>query len=310
MNQRYNSLNDFLKVRFKERVYKIAVDANLGCPNFDGTIGKDGCSFCNLATLEPVITKGASSSFLTSHNIQDQVKFGIEYGRKRHNAKKFIAHFQSGSNTYAPLARLESVWSESIEHPDIVGLAISTRPDTLSKACVELIHEFSKRTFVWVELGLQSANDSTLKAINRGHSVNCFLEAYDWLREYEIPTCAHVVLGLPGEEIEEFRETASFLNKHELWGVKIHNLHVLKDTLLEKKYADGKIKLPTLNEYSFWVRDFLEHLSERIIIHRFNSHSPRRFTIAPDWSINKLATLNAVHEELERHDSRQGKLVL
>lgn len=305
---RYNSLNDWLKKKFGQRVYKISLDAHVDCPNRDGVVGRDGCVFCNFESYRPATTNLQNvTARHARHDIKSQLQDGIEYVRKRHRADKFISYFQSGTNTYGELDDLHKKWLDAIDDPGVVALAISTRPDCISKRSLDILSSLSEKIFLWIELGLQSANDHTLLRINRGHDSESFINTNVQLRKAEIPVCAHVILGLPEETTDDFKTTANFLNKQMVWGVKIHNLHILKNTRMENEYNDGKIKIPTLAEYAVWTREFIEQLSPEIIIHRFNSHSPRELTVAPSWSINKMGTLNAIEAELKKADSFQGK---
>lgn len=239
--------------------------------------------------------------------VRKQLEDGIEFVRKRHGSRRVISYLQNGSNTYLPATRLAPILESAVAHPSVVGLAVSTRPDCVEEGHVGILADLSRRTMLWVELGLQSAHDDTLIRINRGHDVSDFERAQADLSGTGIPVCAHVILGLPGETPEMMIDTARFLNKAGVWGVKIHNLHVLKDTRLAKEFREGEVHIPSLKEYARWVADFLEALSPEIVIHRLSSHSPRSLTLAPEWSINKLATLNAVHKEIARRDTWQGK---
>lgn len=302
-SKRYNSINNWLKRQFGERVYKISLDAGLGCPNRDGTVGRDGCSFCNLSAYVPA----TSLEIKPASDIERQVGEGIEYLTKRHGASRFISYFQSGSNTHARASDLRDVFLAALNNPSIVGLAVSTRPDCIDDEVTELLADLSKKTFLWMELGLQSSNDRTLKLIERGHDSRCFRNAAKLLQAKNIPVCAHMIIGLPGETREDIINTAHFLNETRVWGVKIHNLHILKDTQLEIIYNDGKVKVLSLKEYASLVADFLERLNPDTIIHRLNSHSPRRITVAPEWSINKLAIFSEVEQELDRRDTYQGR---
>lgn len=298
---RYNSINSYLKEKFGEKVYKVSLEIDVTCPVRDGSKGTDGCLFCSSKSVEPL------SPISSSQEIKEQLQSGIKYIKKRHGAGKFIAYFQNHSNTYAKPSTLEDYFSEAINHPDIVGLAVSTRPDCIPADVVDLLTDLNKRTFMWVELGLQTANDYMLQFLERRHSVDDFVEATKRLHRQEIDICAHIILGLPDERDEDILKTALLLNELKIEGVKIHNLHVLKETKLEDLFNDGKVTLPSLNEYARRVAFFLENLDPKILIHRLNSHSPRRVTVAPDWSVNKLATFNAVEDELKRQDTWQGK---
>jgi radical SAM protein (TIGR01212 family) len=300
---RYNSINSLLRGRFGERVYKVTLDIGSGCPNRDGTCGHEGCSFCHPDALRPSTSKDPLTPPKPLH---EQLEEGIEYIRRRHGSRRVISYLQNGSNTYAAAGTLRPLLSEATAHPSVVGLAVSTRPDCIGQAHADLMAELAQGTMLWIELGLQSAHEETLIRIGRGHSVAEFERAHAMLSNAGIPVCAHVILGLPGETQDRMIETARYLNDVGVWGVKIHNLHVLEGTRLEGEFRRGEVRIPSLEEYAGWVVDFLEELSPKTVIHRFNSHSPRRLTVAPEWSVNKLATLNAVHDELERRDTYQG----
>jgi radical SAM protein (TIGR01212 family) len=303
--KRYNSINEALKRRFGCKVFKVSLTSGLGCPNRNGTIGMGGCAFCS------------EESYLTAVDVKqwedcekavrDVLKEGIEYIKRRHGASKFISYFQSGTNTCASAERLKKIFEQAIDHPDVVGLAIGTRPDCIAEEHCALFENLSTKTMLWVELGLQSANDKTLEMINRGHTAADFSKAVKLLKTRDVSVVAHVILGLPGESMKDMMRTADFLNREGVDGVKIHNLHVLKGTRLEEWYEQGKIEIPALETYAQWVASFLERLKPSIFIHRVNGHAPKNITVAPQWSINKLAIFNAVERELERRNSYQGK---
>lgn len=293
-----------MRDRFGERVYKVTLESGCSCPNRDGTVGTTGCLFCNPKGYRPATSPESGGS---GKAIREQLLEGIEYIRRRHGARRVISYFQGGSNTHAPASALRPIFEEAIDHPAVAGLAISTRPDCTGAEHIEMLQALAQKTFLWVELGLQSAHDLTLAAIGRGHAVAAFTEACARLSAAGVPVCAHVILGLPGETLEQMRETARFLNEQPVWGVKIHNLHVLRDTGLEGRYRAGDIAIPSVEEYAGWVADVLEILRPEIVIHRVSGHSPRGLTVAPAWSVNKLAIFNAVEAELARRDSWQGK---
>jgi len=304
MKQRYRSINDLLKEFAGQRVYKVALDAGFGCPNRDSALSKGACAFCNERSYYPAERKNRIQD---ADPIHQQLKDGIAYVKDRHGAKKFIAYFQRGSNTYGPVDKLRRTYNAAIDHPDVVGLAISTRPDCISDTLCDALEEIASKTMLWAELGLQSSHDKTLDLIGRGHTVKDFIDAHKKLNKKNIPVCAHVILGLPGESGDDIIKTARFLGDNNVWGVKIHNLHVLKDTQLASMYENGEINLPTLEEYAGMVADFIEHLPKDTVVHRVNGHSPRNLTIAPEWSVNKLAIFNAVQTELEKRDTWQGR---
>lgn len=303
LKKRYNSINEALKNRFGCKVFKVSLESGCVCPNRDGRSGTNGCIFCS---QEAYLT-AATGELRKDKSIKETLEDGIAYVTRRHRAAKFIAYFQSGTNTYAPAERLRPLFEEAISSTKVVGLAVSTRPDCLDENHIDLFEELSGRTMLWVELGLQSAHDDTLRLICRGHTVSDFTSASARLKQRGISVVAHVILGLPGESEQQMIETAHYLNEQRVSGVKIHNIHVLKGTALEKLYASGELEVPDLPTYAGWVCDFLEHLDPRILIHRVNGHAPRHLTIAPAWSVNKLAVFNAVEMEMARRDSWQGK---
>ncbi len=297
---RYRALNPYLREKFGEKVYKISIRADVSCPNRDGSVGQEGCIYCNPASGLPKPLENNNPP------IDDQIRDGMAYMRGRHNAHKFIAYFQQFSNTYAPTPKLKEWFSRAIQHPDVVGLAVSTRPDCISDDAISLLNNLNHETFLWTELGLQSANDEILRFLNRGHTVDDFIETTNKLTALDIPVCAHVILGLPHETDNELIQMAALLNELRIWGIKIHNLHILKNTPLQELYYNGKVELLSLDHYAKRAVFFLEHLHPDIVIHRFNSHAPEHATIAPKWSINKLATFNAIENELERQNTWQG----
>lgn len=297
----YLSFNDVLKERFGERVYRVTLNAGLSCPNIDGTRAKGGCYFCNDDYL-------LAKSWHKRQSIADQMAYGISYIRERHGAGKFLAYFQNGTNTHAPAHVLRPMFFEALDHEGVVGLAISTRPDCLGPEILDLLSELNERTYLWVELGLQSAQDHVLETINRAHTVAEFAQGTEALAARGILNCAHVILGMPGETETEMLAGATFLNELPVNGIKIHNLFVTKYTVLEKWHREGAYQPMSLESYSRLCVDYLERLRPDIVVHRLNAHGPARLTVAPDWSVNKLATVNAVHAEIARRATRQGAL--
>lgn len=303
MTKRYNSISDFLKQKFGCKVFKVSVDGGFTCPNRDGSKGLGGCIYCSQSSLAPI------KSF-DDKNITGQVLSGIEYIKKRHGAEKFIAYFQMNSNTYAKTDVLENLYKQAIGHPLVAGLAVSTRPDCVDENVISLLSELSQKKFLWLELGLQSANDKTLKSINRCHTLKDFTNAVNLAKAKNIPVCAHVILGLPDETRDDMLHTAIFLAEMDIWGIKLHHLHIHKQTKLEELYKQGKVKLLKLEEYANLVVDFLEIISSKIIIHRLCGDTSRRFLTAPDWSINKFVIIDRIHRIMEQRDTYQGKGVL
>lgn len=242
--------------------------------------------------------------------IPDQLSYGIKYVKERHQTDKFLAYFQNGTNTHAPAEFLRPLFESAIIHPQVVGLMISTRPDCLDEPILDLLSELNEKTYLWLELGLQSHQNHVLDHINRAHSVEEFVSACEKLAKRGIQNCVHMILGLPKETPQEMLEGADFINKLPVQGIKIHNLFVTKHTVLEKWYREGHYQPLTLEDYATLCVDYLEKLRPDIIIHRLNAHGPARLTVAPDWSINKLGTLNAIHAEIFKRDTWQGKRYL
>ncbi|MFC1858145.1 TIGR01212 family radical SAM protein [Thermodesulfobacteriota bacterium] len=300
MNNRYNDLNTYLRNIFGCRVQKITIDAGLSCPNRDGTISRGGCIYCN--------ARGSGTGALARGvSVADQIIQGKEALSKRYKAKKFIAYFQSFSNTYAPIGILESLYEEALKMDDIVGLSVGTRPDCINEPVVKLLEEYAKDYLVWIEYGLQSAHDTTLALINRGHDFNCFKTAVDVTRNRGIHICAHVILGLPGEHREHMLETARAIADLGINGLKLHLLYVIRETRLESLYQKGEYTCLKQNEYVDLVCDFLEHIPQDVVIQRLTGDAHRGELVAPEWALRKSETLELIKKTLEKRNSWQGK---
>lgn len=302
-DKRYNQYSEHLKQKFGVKVYKVTLDAGFSCPNRDNTISDKGCIFCD-----------DSGSFSQAHSnllsIEEQLETGIETLGKRFKAKKFMSYFQAYSNTYKPVNELEKIYKSSLTHPDVVGISIGTRPDCVDSEKLKLIAGFKDDYYTWVEYGLQSIHDKTLKLINRGHDFECFLKAYEQTKETGINVCAHVILGLPGETKEDMLATAQKLAELKVDGVKIHMLCALEGTALSKMYNEGKISLMLEEDYIQTVCDFLEILPPETTIHRLAGNGLKKELIAPRWIGKKLDSLNKIDRELEKRNSDQGSKVL
>jgi radical SAM protein (TIGR01212 family) len=301
-NRRYNDLNTYLRNLFGCRVQKISVDAGLTCPNRDGTIAVGGCIYCNLRGSGT----GAHSKGLS---VRQQLIDGKKSLSRRYRAKKFIAYFQSFSNTYAPLPLLKSLYAEALEVEDIVGLSVGTRPDCVDEPVLDLLQDYARRCLVWVEYGLQSARDKTLALINRGHDVQCFIDAVEKTKNRGIKICAHVILGLPHETREDVLHTATAIQKLGIDGIKLHLLYVVKGTRLEALYQQREFKCLEQQEYVDLVCDFLERISPEMVVQRLTGDPHPKELAAPAWSLKKNETLELIHKTLEKRDSWQGKYV-
>ncbi len=300
--KRYRDFNTYLREIFGERVQKISLDAGLGCPNRDGTISRKGCIFCD--------TRGSGTGAFLNHglSIHEQIIQSQSFIRKRYKAQKFIAYFQSFTNTYAPAPKLKSIYNQALEHEGMVGLSVATRPDCVDRDILTLLSSYQKGYLVWVEYGLQSAHDSTLKKINRGHDVACFEKSINLTHAYGLNSCAHIILGLPGEDRKMMLETARFLSNLPIQGIKIHLLYVVENTPLAELYNRGLFRCLEREEYVDLVVDFLEILRPDIIVQRLTGDPIRSELAAPLWAIEKTKNLRIIQETLERRDTWQGKL--
>jgi radical SAM protein (TIGR01212 family) len=273
----------------------------LSCPNRDGIISRRGCIFCDRRG------SGTGASINQGLSISEQVIQAQKYIQKRYRVTKFIAYFQSFSNTYAPLPKLKVLYEQALSCDGIVGLSVATRPDCLEMNVLEFLSSYQPNYLVWVELGLQSAHDRTLTRINRGHNAACFEHSVLMADECEIPVCAHIILGLPGEDREMMLQTARFLSNLPIQGVKIHLLYVAKETPLAEFYEKGQIRCLEREEYVNLVVDFLELLPPHIVIQRLTGEPAKSELVAPSWAKEKHTTLRLIQETLERRDTWQGK---
>ena len=300
--KRYHDFNGYLREIFGERVQKISLDAGLNCPNRDGTISDKGCIFCDSRG------SGTGAMIHQGQSIQEQMIKGLRFAERRYGAKKFIAYFQSFTNTYAPFPRLKDLYEQALSHPGIVGLSIATRPDCVDQETLRLLASFQKDYLVWIEYGLQSAHDVTLSKINRGHDVACFEKSVRMAKDYGLNVCAHLILGLPGETPQMMRQTASFLSRLAVQGVKIHLLYIVKDTAVAALYEKGKYRCLERDEYIELVVDFLELLPPTMVIHRLTGDPVASELVAPSWARNKSENLRRIRERLEERDTWQGRL--
>jgi radical SAM protein (TIGR01212 family) len=300
MNKRYYDLNTYFRDRFGCRVQKITIDAGLSCPNRDGTVSTQGCIYCNRLGSGT----GAHSRGLT---VTDQIVKGKNSLSKRYKAKKFIAYFQSFSNTYAPLEKLRNLYEEALAVKDIVGLSIGTRPDCVEEPVLRLLQDFASQYLIWVEYGLQSAHEPTLRLINRGHDLECFRRAVDATKNRGIKICAHVILGLPDERRRHMLKTARVLGDLGVDGVKLHFLYVIKGTPLENLYRQETYRCLDMKQYADLVCDFLERIPKDVVVQRLTSDPHPQELVAPKWALKKAETLSMIAETLDKRDGWQGK---
>lgn len=300
--KRYRDFNSYLREIFGDRVQKISLDAGLNCPNRDGTISNRGCIFCD--------RRGSGTGAMINYglSIDDQMMEGCKFMEKRYKAKKFIAYFQSFTNTYAPLHLLKELYDQALNHPRMVGLSVATRPDCINRDVLRLLRSYQKEYLVWIEYGLQSANDITLSRINRGHDVACFEKSVQMANDYGLNVCAHIILGLPGETREMMLQTALFLAGLPIKGVKVHLLYIEKETPLALLYEKGEYRCLERDEYIELVVDVLELLPPTMVIQRLTGDPPLRAElVAPLWAKYKSENLKLIRKRLEERNTWQGR---
>ena len=298
--KRYRDLNSFFRAEFGERVHKITVDAGFTCPNRDGSLSAGGCIYCN--------AKGSGTGqYGLGRSITEQLEAARSRIVKRFKAYKYIVYFQSFTNTYAPVHTLKRRYDEALAVDGVVGLSIGTRPDCISPEILELLTAYAADHHLWVEYGLQSANDATLARINRGHDAACFARAVAATRHRGIRICAHIILGLPGETAEDMLRTARFVADSGVDGVKLHLLYAIRGTPMADLYASGRYRCLEPAEYADRVCDTLEVLAPDTVIQRLTGDPQPAELVAPLWALEKADTLALIHRRLEERDTWQGK---
>jgi len=297
----YTDLASHLRGVFGCRAHKIALDAGLTCPNRDGTRGTGGCIYCN--------ERGSGTGASERATVAEQIRAAMPFLRERYGAKKFIAYFQSFSNTYAPVERLRALWTEALSVEDVEGLAVGTRPDCLRGDALDLLGEMKDRMkWLSLELGLQSIHDRTLALINRGHTAAEFLDAVERARGRDIPVCVHVILGLPGETRADMLDTARALARLDIQGVKLHLQYVVKGTPLHDMYERGEYACLEPDEYAGILCEFVARLPERVVIHRLTGDPHRDELAAPAWSLDKGMVMKLIRDTFDRTGLRQGAM--
>lgn len=291
---RYYAFSRYLKERYGEPVRRISLNAGFPCPEREG----EGCIYCNESSFSEFDTAGIP--------LAEQVETAISVARKQFGARKFMAYFQSGTGTNATLDQLKKAYDVIRDHPGIVALSISTRPDCVDADKLDLIAEYLDRYEVWVEYGVQTSSDRALEAINRGHSFAQSERAIRMTAERGIKPAAHIILGLPGERTDDTVNTARRISELPVAGVKLHVLHVLRDTALEKQYRNGEINILSQDAYVASVCDFLENLKENCVILRIASDAKEEYLVAPRWMNSKAAVIYGIETELDRRGTCQG----
>ena len=299
----YHSLDYEMKRQFGKKVYKLALEGGMTCPNRDGTVGVGGCIFCS---------GGGSGEFAVPVSVS--VACQIEEAKKRVEQKMgqkdglYIAYFQSFTNTYAPVGYLRKLFTEAVEHPQVAVLSIATRPDCLPEEVLDLLEELNHKKPVWVELGLQTIHEETARFIRRGYELHCFEDAYERLKKRGLTVIVHVILGLPGETREQMLETVRYLGRIPVDGIKLQLLHVLKGTDLEDYYENPGFSTLSMEDYMDLVIDCIASLPENVVIHRVTGDAPRSLLVAPEWSSNKRMVLNALTKRFKERGARQGSM--
>lgn len=288
---KYTTLNNYLKERFGEKVYKIALNGGFTCPNRDGKIGTRGCIFCS---------KGGSGDFAESPDltITEQIDNGKKRLEKKIKNGKYIAYFQAFTNTYAPVEKLRAIYTEAIIHPDIVALSIGTRPDCLGDDVLALLDELNKIKPIFVELGLQTINEDTARYIRRGYTLEVYDKAVADLHKIGINVVTHIILGLPGENKNDMLKSVEYACKV-TDGIKLQLLHILKGTDLAKDYEQGKFKVLTLEQYTEIIKECVQIIPENVVIHRLTGDGAKKDLIAPLWSADKKTVLNTISRALK-----------
>lgn len=296
----YHSLDYMLRERYGEKIYKLALNGKMSCPNRDGKLGTRGCIFCSA---------GGSGDFAgdAAHTILQQIEDQKAQIQSKRPVHRFIAYFQAYTNTYAPTPYLREIFTEAISHPDVAVLSIGTRPDCLPPDVLDLLEELNRIKPVWVELGLQTMHESTARYIRRGYPLSCFETAVKELHKRGLEVIVHTILGLPGETDEMMLQTIQYLNTLSIEGIKLQLLHILKGTDLADDYLAGKFQVLSQEHYLKLLISCLEHLSPDIVIHRLTGDGPKDLLIAPTWSSAKRTVLNELHHRMKLQNTWQGK---
>ena len=296
---RYFSLNHYLRARFGFRVQKVSLDAGFTCPNVDGTVAVGGCVFCDNRSFSP-------SRRVPRGTMRAQLDDGISRLKRRYDVDHFLAYFQPATNTYGSVDRLRALYDEAIDHPQVVGLAIGTRPDCVPDETLTLLEQLARRTYLSLELGLQTMHDRSLDWMNRGHHHDAFVDAIERCRGRGFEICAHVMLGLPGESHADMMATAREVGRLGLDAVKIHNLYAVRNTPLAEWVERGEVRLMERDEYVTTLVDFIELLPPDCLVERTSGEAPPKYLIGPAWCLDKPALRQAIDAEFRRRDTRQG----
>ncbi len=297
----YHAYSTFLQNKFGRRVHKVPVNAGFTCPNRDGSLTTGGCTYCNIDSYTPEAARARIP-------IKEQIHTGINLLKTRTNARAFIAYFQPYTNTYANLNHLKKLYEQALDHPEIVGISIGTRPDCIEEHKLAYLEELARNYFVTLEFGIESVFDETLRLINRGHDFACTIDAIQRTANRGIYICAHVILGFPNETEEQMLHTADEVSKLPIDFVKIHNLHIVRYTELARQYALKPFHVYTFDEWIELVCNFLERLNPDFIIERLYGDAPEKLLIEPQWCNEGAKIIYAIQRKLKKRHTHQGKL--
>ncbi len=296
---RIHSYGSYLRRRFRCRVSKVNVDGGFTCPNRDGVKGEGGCVYCNNTSFSPRGTSGTIP-------VREQMEEGMAYHRRRLGSQKFIIYFQKYTNTYGPLEKIRELYRQVLDHPDVLGISVGTRPDCLPEEAIALLEDIARTHYVCLELGLQSMDDDILRRINRGHSLADYLAAVERASGRGIELCTHLIYGFPGETAEGFLRTADLVASLPIDSLKIHQLHAVEGTRLAEMYRAGEFVPLTHRQYVSTVCDFLERIPPRMAIQRLYGSAPLAIRVAPTWDLKNNQMWYSVVNELKRRDTWQG----
>lgn len=297
----YNTLNQYFRETFQGKIYKVSIDGGFTCPNRDGKVALGGCIFCG--------EKGSGEFTYGNLSILEQIDKQLELIKKKFPSGKVIAYFQNFTNTYGPIDYLEKIYREALSHPRVMGIAIATRPDCIDENIIDLLDKINKEVFVWIELGLQTINDKVGEKINRGYQTKEFVKAAKLLREKKIKFVTHIIIGLPGEEMEDPLETAKFSVENGTWGLKIHSMYIDSNTKLEELY-NKKVYLPIeKNYYINKIVKIIGNIPNKIVLHRITGDPDKKTLVAPWWMTNKKDVLNSINKKLKEEKIYQGKFL-
>lgn len=291
----YNNLSDYFRRKYGKRLGKICIDGGFTCPNRDGSCGVGGCIYCG--------ERGAGEHIDPASSIREQVERGLEGAE---SDELFVAYFQNFTNTYAPVEELKARYDSALIDERIKVLAIGTRPDCIDEEIAALIASYKDKCDVWVELGLQTANDKTAEIINRGYTRATFENAMSILKKHEIPVVVHLIIGLPGESSADVKETVKYLNGFDFWGIKIHSIYVMKGTRLEEMFNRGEYTPPSMVEYVDSAVYVLTHISPAVTVHRITGDCPRGLLVAPAWNSEKHSVINSIVSKMQFEGLSQG----